>query len=72
MSGYLDRQKLRLCGRRQALLRIRFDELCQHLDPVGDALSELVQLVDRPVGCVPFGDVAGACVVDQPLGQRAR
>ena len=53
-------------------LRTRFGGARQRLDPVGDALRGLAQLPDRPVGGIAFGDIVGARVVDQPLGQRAR
>ena len=72
LGGYASRKMLSIANRDQALRRIRFAWVHQRLDPVGDALRGLAQLPDRPVGGIPFGDVACARVVDQPLGQRAR
>ena len=55
-------------GRRQRGLRPVHR---QRLDPDGDALSGLAQLLDRPVR-VALGDVARPGMIDQPLGQRQR
>ena len=44
----------------------------QDLDSVCNVLSRLAKLPESPVGCIAFGDVVGACMVDQPLGQRGR
>ena len=42
----------------------------QRLDAVANLLGGLAELGEDPVGRVAFGDVFGAGVVDQPLGQR--
>ena len=41
----------------------------KRLDPVGDILRRFSELGDGPVGGIAFGDVVGAGVVDQPLGE---
>ena len=42
----------------------------QHrLDPVGDILRRCAELRDGPVGGVAFGDIVGAGVVDEALGE---
>ena len=50
--------------------RIRAES--EFIDPVGDALSGVAQLLDGPVGGVAFGDILGGGMVDQPLGQAGR
>ena len=44
----------------------------QLVDPVGDALSGVAQLLHGPVGGVALGDVLGQGMVDQPFGQAGR
>ena len=40
----------------------------KHLDPVGDVLRRRAELGDGPVGGIAFGDVVGAGMVDEALG----
>ena len=57
-------------GRRLGGRCVRLRAHGQSLDAIGDLLCRLTKLGHGPVGSVAFGDVIGAGMVDEPLGQR--